>query len=86
MVIFYIVYSILGTNYVALGDKVMERIVDEGEWSVIQDGDRTIIGSTDFLHDVWLYVTGDFADVMQRQAYAELIADRLNKTKPKGIK
>ena len=62
-------------------DANLERIVDDGEWSVLQDEGRTILASTDFNHDVWLYVTGDFADVVQRQAYAQHIVDRLNRTR-----
>lgn len=53
---------------------------DQGIWLVSEDGKH--IESSDFTHDVRLYVGGDFVDDAQRKKYAENIAARLNATKP----
>ena len=79
------IYSILGTSHVALGDKVMERLIDIGEWEVYNNGLDVSVTSSDSTHGVWLVVTGDFSDNKQCVAYAEQIAERLNETNTKEI-
>jgi hypothetical protein len=56
---------------------------DRGYWSVFTQkvGEIGII-SSDFKHDVVLYVNGDFADDATKMEYAQLIAERLNRTIP----
>ena len=55
---------------------------EEGTWSVKVypkiDSNAVYIASDDFHHDVMLRVSGDFADLNQKKAYAEEIAKRLN--------
>lgn len=59
-----------------------EKVVDTGEWTLYfqRTGSVGII-SSDFAHDVVLYVNGDFADYSEQVAYAEGIAARLNATR-----
>ena len=40
--------------------------------------DKVYITNDDFTHDVWLWVTGDFASVDQKFLYAVSIVDALN--------
>lgn len=57
-------------------------MMDRGPWQVIEPDDGKhdwVVGSDDFTHDVWLYVTGDFADDDQRRRYCEWLAQRLNR-------
>lgn len=66
-------------------------LTDKGPWIAMlgarqgREGDipSALITSEDFTHDVWLYVTGDFADLEQAFEYAKGIAQRLNATTPK---
>lgn len=59
---------------------------DRGPWTAGRDNAaekfvcRTFVESDDFHHDVRLYINGDFSDDEQRFAYAQWLADRLNKT------
>ena len=46
-----------------------------GRWE--KDG-RVFVQSSDFTHDVLLYVDGDFGDDQQKWEYASEIAKRLN--------
>lgn len=57
---------------------------DRGDWSIFtqKKGEIGII-SSDFEHDVVLYVNGDFADDETKMEYAKLIAERLNRTIPR---
>lgn len=63
---------------------------DRGSWSVFSapsgaapDAPKRIgVISSDFTHDVVLYVNGDFADDESKLEYAQLIAERLNRTIP----
>ena len=56
---------------------------DRGRWKIFtqKKGEVGII-SSDFKHDVVLYVNGDFADDESKLEYAQLIAARLNRTIP----
>lgn len=49
-------------------------MMDKGPFKVINVNGKTIIGSDDFTHDVWLYLTGDFESDEDRQAYADWVA------------
>lgn len=52
---------------------------DRGGWSLFFAGDDKVgIQSSDFNHDVVMYVTGDFAGLGEKIRYAQNIADRLN--------
>ena len=51
---------------------------DRGIWTVGQTESQEFIESSDFNHDVRLYLTGDFEDDTQRLNYLKHIADRLN--------
>lgn len=60
-----------------------EVIPDNGEWELFLQADGKVgIISSDFTHDVVLYVNGDFGDDEERKAYARGIAERLNRTRP----
>lgn len=58
---------------------------DEGPWTVEvwaetpEKTPKVVIASDDFRHDVALIVTGDFWDIDQKKAYAQLLADKLNR-------
>lgn len=54
--------------------------VEAGTWEagITKDG-RVFVESSDFSHDVRLYVDGDFSSPSQKLKYAKLIANRLNK-------
>lgn len=54
--------------------------MDRGPWIVHNDGEAVI--SSDFTHDVWLRLTGDFCPD-SRKLYAEWLASVLNATSPK---
>lgn len=59
-------------------------ISETGPWSVRTFADeagkqKVVLQSEDFTHDVWLEVTGDFADLKQRVLYAAKLADRMNR-------
>lgn len=74
----------------SLVDEVEPTVVDKytdshdrGTWEIFSDGKGKIgIISSDFKHDVVLYVNGDFASNTSRMEYASLIAGRLNRTIP----
>ena len=51
---------------------------DRGDWTVGQTESQEFIESSDFNHDVRLYLNGDFEDDTQRLNYLQHIADRLN--------
>ncbi len=51
---------------------------DRGTWTVGQTESQEFIESSDFNHDVRLYLKGDFEDDTQRLNYLKHIADRLN--------
>lgn len=51
---------------------------DKGPWSVF-DMTGLVIESDDFTHDVRLHIAGDFESDKQRYAYAQGLADALNK-------
>lgn len=51
---------------------------DKGPWSV-PDMTGLVIESDDFTHDVILRIHGDFESDEQRHAYAQGLADLLNK-------
>ena len=51
---------------------------DRGTWTVGETESQEFIESSDFNHDVRLYLTGDFEDDTQRLNYLKHIADRLN--------
>lgn len=56
--------------------------MDNGEWSLFHPkGGNVGIISSDFKHDVVLYVTGDFGTLEQRVEYAKEIIERLNATR-----
>ena len=51
---------------------------DRGTWTVGQTESQEFIESSDFNHDVRLYLNGDFETDTQRLNYLQHIADRLN--------
>lgn len=55
---------------------------DRGQWQLFEGNGQVGILSSDFTHDVVLYVNGDFASTEAKRAYALLIAERLNRTVP----
>lgn len=55
-------------------------IYDNGTWTACTDQKQIWVESTDFLHDVRLYVNGDFEDSIENFDYANEIAKRLNQT------
>lgn len=56
---------------------------DRGQWEpFFGRGGSVRISSSDFEHDVVLYVNGDFIDEETKMEYAKLIAARLNQTIP----
>ena len=54
------------------------HVWDRGIWTVGQTESQEFIESSDFNHDVRLYLNGDFEDDTQRLNYLKHIADRLN--------
>ena len=48
------------------------------EWSANSEGDEIFVESSDFTHDVRLYIDGDFADNHEKYKYAKAIAKKLN--------
>lgn len=53
--------------------------MDNGVWTVGEQKDgKVFVESSDFTHDVRLYVDGDFADTEQQIEYAQFIANKLN--------
>ena len=54
-------------------------VLDKGPWSVVHWGDKVGLQSDDFMHDVVLYVTGDFYDIEQQLEYARLLAESMNR-------
>jgi len=54
------------------------HVWDRGIWTVGQTESQEFIESSDFNHDVRLYLNGDFEDDTQRLNYLQHIADRLN--------
>lgn len=53
--------------------------MDKGPWIVQNDGQAVI--SSDFTHDAWLEITGDFCPD-SRRLYAEWLASVLNAARP----
>lgn len=59
-------------------------VEDRGTWSLFNGTEGSVgIISSDFKHDVVLYVNGDFESSEQRIEYAKHILERLNLTIPK---
>ena len=52
-------------------------IVENGTWTVIVSADDIAVASSDFTHDAYLHITGDFARG-EKLEYAREIANRLN--------
>lgn len=61
---------------------------DNGKWSVGHDEEerKTFIESSDFTHDVRLYVDGDFESNEQKWNYSTEICQRLNRPPTRDIK
>ena len=55
---------------------------EKGPWDSFIEGDKVVVESDDFTHDVRLYVDGDFSDIWDRLAYAKAIATTLNAAMP----
>jgi hypothetical protein len=53
--------------------------VDKGPWYYKITDNKLQVYSTDFTHDVVMYVTGDFLDNKQREYYAKWLIEGLNK-------
>jgi hypothetical protein len=56
--------------------------MDKGPWQVFNPPHAPydfVVASGDFEHDVWLRVSGDFADDDEKRAYCEWLAGVLNK-------
>jgi len=59
---------------------------DRGPWHVAEDAERVWLFSADFHHDVRLYVNGDFSTHGDMLAYAQSLAESLNKVRrPEGV-
>jgi hypothetical protein len=52
-------------------------LYDNGRWTAETDQEKVWVESSDFTHDVRMYIDGDFEDLPQRFAYANEIAKRL---------
>ncbi len=66
-----------------LADRRERDEVDRGRWEIFHGSNGNIgIISSDFKHDVVLYVNGDFASDKSKMEYAQLLAERLNRTIP----
>lgn len=56
----------------------------KGRWTAFITRDQlpgktqVVIESSDFTHDVWLHVSGDFASQNDMLKYAEAVAEKLN--------
>ena len=57
---------------------------DNGKWTAETDQEKVWVESSDFTHDVRMYIDGDFEDLPQKFAYANEIAKRLN-TAPREL-
>lgn len=56
------------------------KAVDKGTWEVFKiDEIKLGVISSDFEHDVVLYINGDFSDYNSKLEYAESLAAYLNK-------
>lgn len=56
----------------------IQRSADPGPW--VHDTSNETIQSSDFKHDVYLKVHGDFWDAADRSAYTAALANKLNST------
>ena len=72
----------LYTHPVKEQETLINWIYDNGNWEAGRTDDRIFVESSDFTHDVRLYVDGDFEDIPQKYAYATEIAKRLNVSHP----
>lgn len=52
---------------------------ERGPWRAATTDSGVWLFSEDFTHDVSLHVKGDFASDAQKFAYAEMLAERLNR-------
>jgi hypothetical protein len=59
-------------------------LYDNGKWTAETDQEKVWVESSDFTHDVRMYIDGDFEDLPQKFAYANEIAKRLN-TAPREL-
>lgn len=59
-----------------------QPIFDFGPWLVgeVEKNGKVYLESDDFVHDVRLYVDGDFADVEEKLRYAHGVARQLNQS------
>lgn len=59
-------------------------VKEDGPWRVAVDeaGKEVYVASNDFTHDFWMQVTGDFACLDDKKAYAAEITRRLNAWRP----
>lgn len=70
-------------NELASEFRELEDRQDRGHWETFTDRDGRIgISSSDFKHDVVLYVSGDFGTAADQLMYATMLAVRLNWTNP----
>jgi len=51
---------------------------ENGIWTPEVENGKIFIESSDFSHDVRLYIDGDFKDIKQKMKYATELAVRLN--------
>jgi hypothetical protein len=57
---------------------IPDKVYDKGPWTVQLGGSgQVLLQSDDFTHDVTLTIHGDFADLDQRKAYGQELADTL---------
>jgi hypothetical protein len=60
------------------------NITLKGTWTAFISDDRkpgetqVVIESSDFTHDVWLHVSGDFINQDEKLKYAKAVAAKLN--------
>jgi hypothetical protein len=60
-----------------------QAIPDRGPWLVnVWPGEKVVLQSDDFTHDVALEISGDFASHDEKRAYAKALADWMNLNLP----
>jgi hypothetical protein len=60
-----------------------QAIPDRGPWMVtVWPGQKVVLQSDDFTHDVALEISGDFGSHDEKRAYAKALADWMNSNLP----
>ena len=59
---------------------LVPEVKEKGSWSVHEwEGERIVVMSEDFTHDVALEISGDWGSKEEKIAHAQVIANKLNK-------